>query len=128
MLRSLDLNTAAEKGLVKGFTLQTRARLSKLDSNLPQVITVCEMVERGIGVVSSSSMQGSWLWRRRNCYLTYCPSSPLVILLASWWSSADPQRNGGIAFFPQSYQSPIRDRDLCHGSQHACTQCGLQFY
>lgn len=52
MLRSLDLNTAAEKGLVKGFTLQTRARLSKLDSNLPQVITVCEMVERGIGVVS----------------------------------------------------------------------------
>lgn len=50
MLRSLDLNTAAEKGIVKGFTLQTRARLSKLDSNLPQVITVCEMVERGIGV------------------------------------------------------------------------------
>jgi antiviral helicase SKI2 len=54
MLRSLDLNTAAEKGLVKGFTLQTRARLSDLDSNLPQVLTVCEMVERGIGVVRSN--------------------------------------------------------------------------
>lgn len=51
MLRSLDLNTAAEKGLVKGFALQTRARLSEMDSNLPQVMTICEMVERGIGVV-----------------------------------------------------------------------------
>ncbi|CAB9513364.1 viralicidic activity 2-like 2 [Seminavis robusta] len=50
MLRSLDLNTAAERGLVKGFTLQTRARLSELDSKLPQVLTLCEMVERGIGV------------------------------------------------------------------------------
>lgn len=52
MLQSLDLNTAAEKGLVKGFALQTRARLSELDSNLPQVLSICEMVERGIGVVS----------------------------------------------------------------------------
>lgn len=50
MLSSLDLNTAAERGIVKGFTLQTRARLSEEDSYLPQVLTISEMVERGIGV------------------------------------------------------------------------------
>ena len=59
MLRSLDLNTAAEKGIVKGFTLQTRARLSEQDSLLPQVLSISEMVERGIGVVSP------------HCYLPY---------------------------------------------------------
>jgi hypothetical protein len=59
MLKSLDLNTAAEKGLVKGFTLQTRARLSELDSCLPQVVTICEMVERGVGVVSLSGFSDS---------------------------------------------------------------------
>jgi len=50
MLRSLDLNTAAERSTVKGFTLQTVARLSPNDANLPQVLTVCDMVVRGIGV------------------------------------------------------------------------------
>lgn len=50
MLRSLDLNTAAERSAVQGFTLQTVARLSPQDSTLPQVMTVCEMVQRGIGV------------------------------------------------------------------------------
>ena len=53
MLRSLDLNTAAERSSVKGFTIQTVARLSPNDAVLPQVITICEMVERGIGVVSN---------------------------------------------------------------------------
>jgi antiviral helicase SKI2 len=52
MLRSLDLNTAAERSAVQGFTLQTVARLSPIDAVLPQVVTVCEMVKRGIGVVS----------------------------------------------------------------------------
>ena len=53
MLRSLDLNTAAERSSVQGFTLQTVARLSPNDASLPQVIQTCEMVKRGIGVVSS---------------------------------------------------------------------------
>jgi antiviral helicase SKI2 len=52
MLRSLDLNTAAERNLVQSFTIQTVARLSPADSKLPQVIATCEMVKRGIGVVS----------------------------------------------------------------------------
>ena len=51
MLRSLDLNTAAERGAVQGFTIQTVARLAPTDAVLPQVLTVCEMVKRGIGVV-----------------------------------------------------------------------------
>lgn len=50
MLRSLDLNTAAERSLVQSFTIQTVARLSPADSSLPQVIATCEMVKRGIGV------------------------------------------------------------------------------
>ena len=53
MLRSLDLNTAAERSSVQGFTIQTVARLSPQDAVLPQVMTVCEMVKRGIGVVSN---------------------------------------------------------------------------
>jgi hypothetical protein len=52
MLRSLDLNTASERSAVQGFTLQTVARLSPNDAVLPQVLTVCDMVQRGIGVVS----------------------------------------------------------------------------
>ena len=53
MLRSLDLNTASERSAVQGFTLQTVARLSPSDAVLPQVLTVCDMVKRGIGVVSA---------------------------------------------------------------------------
>ena len=49
MLRSLDLNTAKERSAVQGFTIQTVARLSQNDARLPQVQTVCEMVQRGIG-------------------------------------------------------------------------------
>lgn len=51
MLRSLDLNTAVEHSAVHAFTTQTVARLSPVDGTLPQVLTVCEMVKRGIGVV-----------------------------------------------------------------------------
>lgn len=50
MLRSLNLNTASESGSIQKFTLQTIARLSPIDQSLPQVLTVCEMVKRGIGV------------------------------------------------------------------------------
>lgn len=50
MLQSLDLNTAKERSAVQGFALQTVARLSEVDSQLPQVKTVCEMVQRGIGI------------------------------------------------------------------------------
>jgi len=50
MLRSLDLNTSAERSAVQGFTIQTIARLSPNDATLPQVQTVCEMVQRGIGI------------------------------------------------------------------------------
>lgn len=51
MLRSLDLNTSVENSAVHAFTTQTVARLSPVDATLPQVLTVCEMVKRGIGVV-----------------------------------------------------------------------------
>jgi antiviral helicase SKI2 len=50
MLRSLDLNTAKERSAVQSFALQTVARLNPGDSSLPQVLMVCEMVARGIGV------------------------------------------------------------------------------
>lgn len=50
MLRSLDLNTASERSAIQGFTIQTVARLSPNDAQLPQVLTVCEMVTRGIGI------------------------------------------------------------------------------
>jgi antiviral helicase SKI2 len=50
MLGSLDLNTAKERSSVKGFVLQTVARLSANDAVLPQVLIVSEMVQRGIGV------------------------------------------------------------------------------
>mmetsp|Transcript_57247 Transcript_57247/g.66112 ORF Transcript_57247/g.66112 Transcript_57247/m.66112 type:complete len:1455 (-) Transcript_57247:106-4470(-) len=50
MLRSLNLNTASECAAVQGFTLQTVARLSPIDATLPQVLSVCEMVKRGIGI------------------------------------------------------------------------------
>eukprot|EP00536_Pseudo-nitzschia_multiseries_P008159 jgi/Psemu1/197417/e_gw1.203.81.1 len=50
MLRSLNMNTASESAAIQGFTLQTIARLSPIDQSLPQVLTVCEMVKRGIGV------------------------------------------------------------------------------
>jgi len=49
-LRSLDLNTAAERNLVQSFTIQTVARLSPKDQCLPQVIKTVDMVKRGIGV------------------------------------------------------------------------------
>jgi antiviral helicase SKI2 len=50
MLRSLDLNTAAERSAAHAFAIQTMKRLSPKDASLPQVITTCEMVKRGIGV------------------------------------------------------------------------------
>jgi len=50
MLQSLNLNTASESAAIQGFTLQTIARLSPIDQSLPQVLSVCEMVKRGIGV------------------------------------------------------------------------------
>lgn len=50
MLRSLDLNTAKERNAVQSFALQTSSRLSKNDSKLPQVLMICEMASRGIGV------------------------------------------------------------------------------
>jgi len=49
-LRSLDLNTASERNAAHGFALQTMKRLSPKDATLPQVVTTCEMVKRGIGV------------------------------------------------------------------------------
>lgn len=50
MLRSLDLNTNAEKNAAYSFGLQTMSRLSKNDASLPQVQNTVEMVKRGIGV------------------------------------------------------------------------------
>jgi hypothetical protein len=53
MLRTLDLNTAVERNAAHMFAMQTMARLSPNDASLPQVLQTCEMVKRGIGVVSS---------------------------------------------------------------------------
>lgn len=50
MLSSLSLNTAAESAAVHTFSRQAISRLSPIDSALPQVKAVCEMVKRGIGV------------------------------------------------------------------------------
>lgn len=50
MLRSLDLNTASERNAAHAFAIQTMKRLSPKDACLPQVVTTCEMVKRGIGV------------------------------------------------------------------------------
>ena len=52
MLYSLDLNNSVEKSTVHILTTQASARLSHSDAKLPQVLAVCEMVKRGIGVVS----------------------------------------------------------------------------
>ena len=122
MLRSLDLNTAAEKGLVKGFTLQTRARLSKLDANLPQVITVCEMVERGIGVVSLSNIN---LVRTR---IHKANTNPVASTnsTAPWRTSANLKGDGRAALFKESHQGTVCNRDLCNGCQHACSKCCFQ--
>jgi len=49
-LRSLDLNTAAERNLAQSFAIQTVARLSPKDQDLPQVVNTVEMVKRGVGV------------------------------------------------------------------------------
>jgi antiviral helicase SKI2 len=50
MLRTMDLNTAAERNTAHAFAIQTMKRLSPRDASLPQVISTCEMVKRGIGV------------------------------------------------------------------------------
>jgi antiviral helicase SKI2 len=50
MLRSMDLNTAKERSAVQAFCGQAVARLSQSDAKLPQVLSVCEMVQRGIGI------------------------------------------------------------------------------
>ena len=73
MLRSLDLNTAAEGSMVQGFTLQTVARLSPNDAVLPQVLTVCEMVKRGVGVVS-------WVQFLSNDLIEEIVSVPFLVL------------------------------------------------
>lgn len=65
MLRSLDLNTSIEHSAVHSFTTQTIARLSPEDATLPQVLTVCEMVKRGIGIVRLYML--SYLCRYFDC-------------------------------------------------------------
>jgi antiviral helicase SKI2 len=47
-LRSLELNTAAERAAVTSYTEHTIKRLSVSDATLPQVIGTREMVKRGI--------------------------------------------------------------------------------
>ena len=59
MLRTLDLNTATERNAAHMFATQTMTRLSPNDASLPQVLQTCEMVKRGIGVVSSYLSTGA---------------------------------------------------------------------
>jgi len=97
-LRSLDLNTAAEKGIVKGFTLQTRARLSEQDSHLPQVLAISEMVERGIGVVSLSLASSSYVFMHiasgSNCIIVvhfFSIMEAFYRFSRRWWSCYFPE-------------------------------------
>ena len=48
MIRSMDLNTAAERAAVTGFTEQAIKRLNPSDASLPQVQNTCEMAKRGV--------------------------------------------------------------------------------
>ena len=64
MLRSLDLNTSSEHSAAHAFAIQTMKRLSPKDAQLPQVITTCEMVKRGIGV-----HHGKWKLVLNEAYL-----------------------------------------------------------
>ena len=50
MLRTLDLNTASERNAANAFAIQTMARLNPKDQKLPQVLQICDMVQRGIGI------------------------------------------------------------------------------
>jgi hypothetical protein len=72
MLQSLDLNTASERSAVQGFTLQTVARLSPNDAVLPQVLNICDMVQRGIGVVSADCAKISAVLNGGFCSLSSC--------------------------------------------------------
>lgn len=91
MLRSLDLNTAAERSSVQGFTLQTVARLSPNDAVLPQVLTVCDMVKRGIGVVSIPFSLTSFL----SHWSFFFPSQlSFLCAIASWRATSNPQGDG----------------------------------
>ncbi|XP_067618075.1 superkiller complex protein 2 [Eurosta solidaginis] len=49
-LQSVDLNTAREKGSVQKFFLQCLQKLKPPDRQLPQVLTLKDSLERGIGV------------------------------------------------------------------------------
>lgn len=86
MLRSLDLNTASERSAVQGFSIQTVARLSPNDAVLPQVLMVCEMVKRGIGVVSCC-------WHQIVCFV-FCQEPSDKVTAASRWLVAHFERNG----------------------------------
>ncbi|XP_034485202.1 helicase SKI2W [Drosophila innubila] len=49
-LKSVDLNTAKEKGAVQKFFLQCLAKLKPPDRTIPQVLALKDSLERGIGV------------------------------------------------------------------------------
>lgn len=49
-LKSVDLNTAKEKGAVQKFFLQCLAKLKPPDRTIPQVLALKDALERGIGV------------------------------------------------------------------------------
>ncbi|XP_030080792.1 helicase SKI2W [Drosophila hydei] len=49
-LQSVDLNTAVEKGAVQKFFLQCLAKLKPPDRTIPQVLSLKDALERGIGV------------------------------------------------------------------------------
>ncbi|EDV94990.1 helicase SKI2W [Drosophila grimshawi] len=49
-LQSVDLNTEKEKGAVQKFFLQCLAKLKPPDRTIPQVMTLKDALERGIGV------------------------------------------------------------------------------
>lgn len=127
MLRSLSLNTASESAAIQGFTLQTIARLSPIDQSLPQVLTVCEMVKRGIGIHHGGllpilkEMVEVRLISELNCNLLWqCYNNLLYNTLTHLFVHIDfifSKPNKGFVCYGN-----IRD-----GSEYACESCSIQF-
>ena len=144
MLRSLSLNTASETAAIQGFTLQTVARLSPIDRSLPQVLAICEMVKRGIGIhhggllpILKEMVEVRTIdrsidpWRIHRA--TACFSLAFAMALAQLHRAGFLSelhfffRFGADSVFSKPYQGAVCDRDVRHGGEHAGESRCLQF-
>ena len=114
MLRSLDLNTAAESSAAHAFAIQTKKRLSPKDACLPQVVTTCEMVKRGIGVHHGTSNLCLLLGIAKSRSVPYqsfhvhtkllTATLLLRFILTHRWSTTNLEGNGRDSLLTQSNQ------------------------